>query len=261
MRAAGRVGAIGVTSNVGSDAGAAGAVVGITGIGGGNSGIRGNAAKVEACPLVRISFGGVAEMARPSGNFGSSGGVVAGEGCARLVGTGGNAGIGTGGTGIGMGTGFNTGSFGVLTGIGVTAIGAGGISGNEGGGVSIGGVGINIGGGVTEGVADVNECGAGVIDTDGGVGTGGVVNIGAVGVGAIGAGVNEGGLDGVKAMRPTDSGGSVDTRVIAGGRYAGGSVPTLEPSPDDTGTGNAPGVAPVSEYQFALARGYCPEGE
>src|SRR5262245_15283020 len=28
----------------------------------------------------------------------------------------------------------------------------------------------------------------------------------------------------------------------------------------DTGTGNAPGVAPVIEYQFADALGYCPAG-
>src|SRR5258707_4990871 len=39
-----------------------------------------------------------------------------------------------------------------------------------------------------------------------------------------------------------------------------GSVPGALRPGFDTGTGNAPGVAPVIEYQFADAFGYCPDG-
>jgi hypothetical protein len=42
--------------------------------------------------------------------------------------------------------------------------------------------------------------------------------------------------------------------------YAGGSVPGTVRIEFVTGTGNAPGVAPVTEYQFAEAFGKFPVG-
>lgn len=48
--------------------------------------------------------------------------------------------------------------------------------------------------------------------------------------------------------------------VLRAKPYVGGSVPGGVEVPFETGTGNAPGVAPVIEYQFADAFGYCPDG-
>jgi hypothetical protein len=50
------------------------------------------------------------------------------------------------------------------------------------------------------------------------------------------------------------------TRCPWTGTYTGGSVPALTWLGCVTGTGNAPGVAPVIECQFADAGGYWPVG-
>jgi hypothetical protein len=49
-------------------------------------------------------------------------------------------------------------------------------------------------------------------------------------------------------------------RVVGIAAYDGGSEPAGVRSGFITGTGNAPGVAPVTVYQFADAFGYCPVG-
>lgn len=49
-------------------------------------------------------------------------------------------------------------------------------------------------------------------------------------------------------------------RVVGIAAYDGGSAPAGVRSGFITGTGNAPGVAPVTEYQFADAFGYWPVG-